>query len=177
MGRCSFLVGISAAQAAGLIPELTDDPGYRDAITREQFAELVVNFVEKCGVTIAPGSETFTDCDNPDVLLAASAGIVYGVGNGKFAPNTTINREQIAVMLYRTIQYIEKQSGKNPLTKAGSLDGYTDQNMLSSWAVEGVGVLAANGIMKGTSDTMLSPKNPCTVEQCIMLVHRLLGVY
>ena len=38
---------IMAAREAGLIPQLTDDPAYKDNITREQFAELVVKAVEK----------------------------------------------------------------------------------------------------------------------------------
>lgn len=170
---------VEAAYTAGLIPNFTGAPAFKDTITREQFAELIVRTVTAiCGE--APeldASLFFTDCDNPSVMLAASAGIVNGVGNNKFDPNATTNREQIATMLYRAIGYIEEQTGKNPASKAGGIAKYTDKDAVSAWAVEGVGVLAANGIMKGTSDTTLSPKSPCTVEQSIILVYRLYMEY
>jgi len=59
----------------------------------------------------------------------------------------------------------------------GGIDKYDDRGEVSDWAVDGVGVLAANGIMKGTSDTTLSPKSPCTVEQSIILIYRLYMEY
>ncbi len=164
---------VNAARYAGLIPELTGNPAYQDAITREQFAELVVNFVNKCGISFSLTGDNFTDCDNLKVLMAAGAGIVNGVGGNKFDPNATTNREQIATMLFRAIKYIEAQSGQNPASKLGSIEKYTDKDTVSEWAVEGVGVLAANDIMKGTSETTLSPKSPCTVEQSIILIYRL----
>ena len=45
--------------------------------------------------------------------------------------------------------------------------------MVSSWALSAVGVLANNEIMKGTSETTLSPQNNASIEQCIVLVYRL----
>lgn len=168
---------ISAARSAGLIPDLTGAPGMQDTITREQFAELIVNYLNVLRVYVPDGDTSFVDCDNPAVLMAASAGIVNGVGNNKFDPNTTTNREQIATMIYRAIKYVESLRDQNPATKEGSIAKYTDKSAVSDWAVEGVGVLAANGIMKGTSDTTLSPKNPCTVEQSIILIYRLFEAY
>ena len=168
---------VEAARAAGLIPDLTGTPNYQDAITREQFAELVVNFMDKSYIFFTGGDESFTDCDNSAVLLAAGAGIVQGVGNGKFDPNATANREQIATMLYRALGYIKTQTGTDLTPKVGSISAYTDKNEVSTWAVEGVGALAANGIMKGTSNTTLSPQSSCTVEQCIILIYRLYEDY
>lgn len=165
---------VDAARAAGIIPTFTGNPGYQDTITREQFAELIVQFVTvACGK--APELDTtlsFTDCTNSAVMLAASAGIVNGVGNDKFDPTAATNREQIATMIYRAINYVKKTTGTDLAPKSANLDGFTDKAQLSTWASEGVGVLAANGIMKGTSDTTLSPKNSCTLEQSILLAYR-----
>lgn len=177
-GASSWAVSeLAKAAEAGLIPALTSDPGYQDAITREQFAELAVNLVVKCGIAIPPDGESFDDCDNPNVVLAAGAGIVSGIGDNKFAPKTATNREQIATMIYRAISYIKEQRGIDLAPLAASIEGYTDKGDVSDWAVNGVGALAANGIMKGTSDTTLSPKNPCTVEQSIILIYRLYEAY
>lgn len=165
---------LAAAGKAGIVPNLNGNPKFSDSITRLQFAQLAVAFSEKAlGKEIAPAAmETFSDCKDPAVLKAYAAGIVSGVGDNKFAPDTTTNREQIAAMIYRAITYIEKETGKAFTTKTTDLAKFTDNSDVSSWAMESVGVLASNGIMSGTSATTLSPKNPCTVEQSILLIYR-----
>lgn len=136
---------IKAAYEAKLIPELTDNPAFQDAITRLQFAELVVNFTEK----------------------------VIGMGNNLFAPGDTTNRKQIAAMLHRAIPYINVEANRQLAPKAADLSKFSDKGQVSAWAAEGVGTLAANGTMAGTSDTALSPKASCTIEQSILLIYRL----
>lgn len=164
---------IKEARISRLVPALTGNPGMQAAITREQFAELIVNYFTAHRIFVEDKDITFVDCENPAVLKAASAGIVNGVGDNKFDPNATTNREQIATMIYRAIRYIKEYNGRNLTSESGDISGYSDKADVSSWAVEGVGALAANGIMKGTSETTLSPKNPCTVEQSIILIYRL----
>ena len=143
------------------------------AITREQFAELAVAMVSAvCGKPELNGEKTFTDCSNPDVLLAAELGIVSGVGEGKFAPKSTTNREQIATMVNNAINYINEQKDIDLTPAASDISKFADKDKVSGWAKESVGTLAANGIMSGTSATTLSPKDSCTVEQSIMLLYR-----
>lgn len=171
--------GIEAARAAGLIPALTGAPGYQDAITREQFAELAVQMVT-VALSKAPdnsGALNFVDCSNEKVRLASAAGIVSGVGNDMFDPKQTTNREQIATMVARAIDYIGEESGVDLAPVAADISRFTDKGDVSSWAVEGVGTLAANGIMSGTSATTLSPKVSCTVEQSILLLYRVYAAY
>lgn len=170
---------IKAAYAAGLIPELTGNPKFTDTITREQFAELVVKLIEKVtGKDITPAVDTtFTDCKNPAVLKAYAAGIVSGIGDNQFAPNTTTNREQIAAMIYRAITYINTEGTSQLALEKADVGKFTDQAQVSAWALEGMGTLAANGIMAGTSATTLSPKNACTVEQSILLLYRAFEKY
>ena len=165
---------VEAATAAGLVPALTGSPGYQNSITRQQFAELVVTLVEKSvgnSLEAAPAG-TFSDCDSLAVRKASAAGIVNGMGGGLFAPNQTTNREQIATMVNRAIQVIKAETGTDLTPVKGSISKFADKSSVSSWAVEGVGALAANGIMNGTSSTQLSPKATCTVEQSILLSFR-----
>ena len=124
----------------------------------------------------AAAEGTFSDSDSLAIRKASQAGIVTGTGGGKFAPTLTTNREQIATMLYRAVDTIETATGVDLAPKAGSLDGYTDRASVSSWAAEGVGALAANGIMKG-SGSVLSPQEPCSVEQAILLAWRMYQQY
>lgn len=164
---------VMAAGQAGLIPTLTGSPKYQDAITREQFAELVVQTVTAvCGAPTAAPADVFTDTTNPAVFQAYGAGIVSGMGDKVFAPTTATNREQIGKMIANAVSYIEQQTGRELTPNAADLSRFTDKDQVSSWAVDGMGVLAANNIMGGTSDTTLAPKSPCTVEQSILLLYR-----
>ena len=166
---------VAAAMEAGLVPQFAGDPSFKDAITREQFAQLVVQTVEVIQDKELPAAAegTFSDSDSLAVRKASQAGIVTGTGGDQFAPTLTTNREQIATMLYRAVGTIETATGVDLAPKAGSIEGYTDRASVSSWAAEGVGALAANGIMKGTSSVTLSPQDSCSVEQAILLAWRL----
>lgn len=107
------------------------------------------------------------------ISKAYAAGIVGGVGNNRFDPSAKSNREQIAAMIYRAVKYIQTETNVSLVPKTADLSKFTDKSQVSSWAVEGVGALAANGIMAGTSATTLSPKSSCPIEQCIVLIYRL----
>lgn len=167
---------ISAADAAGLIPELNGAPGWQDNTTRLQFAQLAVRLAEKAtGKTLpaAPNS-TFTDCTDADVLKAYAAGIVNGTSDTTFSPDSKLTREQLATMLWRAAAYIQEQTGEQALTASSSLTGYADANQVSAYAKEAVASLAQHGIMKGTSATKLAPQENCSVEQSVLLTYRMM---
>jgi hypothetical protein len=164
---------VDKAIAAGLVLALTGNPGYQDAITREQFAELVVCMVEKVqGGELDPAGSAFNDSTNSAALKAYAAGIVAGVGDNRFNPTAKTNREQIATMIARAISYLEVRKDKDITPSVSDISKFSDKGAVSGWAAEAMGTLAVNGIMAGTSATTLSPKNPCTVEQSILLLYR-----
>lgn len=167
---------VEAAETAGLIPDLSGNPGWQDNTTRLQFAQLAVRLAESVtGETLpaAPAS-TFTDCTELDVRKAYAAGIVNGTSATTFSPDSKLTREQLATMLWRAADYIQQQTGNQALTAGGSLTGYTDADSVSDYAEEAVATLAAYGIMKGTSATALSPQQNCPVEQSVLLTYRML---
>ena len=166
---------IDKADAAGLIPELAGEPGWRDTARRVHFAQIVVQLVETVldeKLAKAP-EDTFYDCSDEAVLKAYKAGIINGIGDDKFDPKSGVSREQLATMLWRAVEYIQRRGTGKELKKGAGLDGYTDKESVSDYAVEAVAALAENGIMKGTSETTLSPQDGCTVEQSVLLVYRL----
>ena len=165
---------VAQAQTAGLVTE-SNDSYFTFRITRRRFAELMANLVEKTtGRSIAPAPEgTFSDTDDLWVRKAAALGLVNGLDDGsRFSPNGYINREQLAVMLHRTIQYLEDETGRSVLTEAGNLAGYADAGQVSDWAADSLAALTASGILQGTSSATLSPKDTTTVEQAILLTLR-----
>ena len=79
------------------------------------------------------------------VTWAAKNEIVNGMGKGKFAPDGTITREQLATILYR---YANKLGADT--SKRDSLD-FPDLDKLSSWAKDGVQWAVAEGLIQGSS--------------------------
>lgn len=158
---------VTAATEAGYVTESCKE--YQTyTITRQQFASLVVNYLEKKTgqVIISAPADTFTDTTDEAVLKAYAAGIVQGTGEGRFSPGGSLSREQLATMLWRA------------MNKAGvtaeptDLSAYTDAGQVADWARDSVAALAGLKVMEGTGGGLLAPKNSCTVEQAILLVWR-----
>ena len=95
-----------------------------------------------------PAGEWYSDA----ISWAAANGIVDGYGNGKFGPNDTVTREQMAVILYRYADY----KGYD-VTKLADMAGYTDAAAVSDWADTAMKWAVAAGIIEGKSATTLSP--------------------
>lgn len=165
---------LTQAENSGLIPGFSTPFSFPGPVTRLQFAELVVNMVERLtGEPLTPAAaDTFSDTQNISVLKAYQAGLVNGTGAGLYDPDAQASREQIATLLYRAIVYLEEKTGAKLLTGTGSLTAFSDAAQVSSWAQVGVGALSANGIMAGTSQSTLSPQDNCSVEQAIILILR-----
>jgi len=104
---------------------------YQKSINREEFAELSVKVYEalskKEAAPVSPNP--FTDTNNPEILKANNLGIVSGVGSGRFAPEDTITREQIAVMFTRVLDALDM----NPIVSMEYVQ-FTDEDEISEWA-------------------------------------------
>jgi hypothetical protein len=93
-------------------------------------------------------------------------GVVTGVGNGNFAPEQTLTREQAAAMLARLANVLG-----NPLPIVSPT--FYDNPEASDWALESIGQMQAAGIMGGTGNNMFSPLGLYTREQSIITILRL----
>ena len=91
----------------------------------------------------ADGTSPYTDVPEgtwytDGVIWATENGIVNGVGNGKFDPNGTVTREQIATILYRYAAYrgvdVRDRASLDLFTDAGAVSDYARAPM--QWAVQ-----------------------------------------
>jgi S-layer homology domain. len=96
----------------------------------------------------------------------ATLGAVIGVGEGNFAPDQKLTREQTATMLARLTSAMGK-----PLTAQAA--SFADSAAISSWAAEAVGQMQATGIMSGVGDNKFAPADDYTCEQSILTMMRL----
>ena len=102
----------------------------------------------------------------PYVNWAADNGIVTGVGEGNFAPDRPITREQMAVILHRYLAWLgwEFPDGDAAL--------YADDSYISPWAREAVYALRAAGLMGGKEGNRFDPAAGATRAQAAQVIWR-----
>lgn len=89
-----------------------------------------------------------------------------GVSDGT-NPQVNITREQLAAMLYRYAQ-----NKKYDVSGAKSLDGYTDAQSVSSYAVPALQWANAAGVVTGKSGSKLDPKGYATRAEVAAMLMR-----
>ena len=163
---------VGRAARLGLLTATLGTDYTRD-ITRLQFSELVVNWVEKAtGDTIDGTSVKFSATTRIAAQKSAVVGIVKGTGDGtSFSPNRLITREEVATMLYRAIHY----TNPNNNLDTASLTTGADNAHVSNWAKDALSSMVGGGIINGTSDNTLAPKANVSMEQAAILIYRLYG--
>lgn len=152
---------IDEADKNGLIPASLRGTDMTKPITREEFAELAVKLYEKTTGKAAAvsSSNPFTDTKNSEILKAYNLGITKGNSPTTFAPKYLIDREQVATMLSRAIRIMVPEADF-------SIEGaptFTDQQHISSWALEHVKYMSKIGIIKG-ADGKFMPKAITSAE-------------
>ncbi|MGH3443055.1 MAG: S8 family peptidase [Nitriliruptorales bacterium] len=84
--------------------------GPANSVTREQMATFVRNAVRETGAALDSSTDHFTDDDDSvheDAINAlATAGIVSGVGGGRYAPGSHVSRAQMAKFLVEAYRYV-----------------------------------------------------------------------
>ena len=184
---------IQRAASCNLLPyELTEK--YIRSITRKEFCDLIYRLI---ATEFSPNSDSrmgewfaidnvmserqlinkfhsvsFSDCTDDKTKFLSAAGIINGMGDGTFAPDASITREQAATILFRTAEFL----GNKTMPTAIKMS-YTDESEISDWAKSSVACMNAMGIMKGISETEFSPKGNYTVEQAKATMVRLYECY
>jgi len=159
---------VNAAIAAGIVPEALQSK-YTTAITRAEFCALAVALYEKVTGKEITERVQFSDTTDVNVEKMAALGVVSGVGDDKFSPDSSMTREQAATMLSRLATAIGK-----PLTEQAP--AFADNANISSWAASAVGEVQEAGIMSGVGNNTFSPAADYTREQSIITIMRLFDI-
>ncbi len=139
------------------------------SITRAEFAALITRALR---LSSANDNAIFTDVASDDwyadeVAAAAAAGLIVGY-DGKFRPNDTITREEMAVVIMKAYKFL----GKSPLT--GKIDQFADKDSISAWAVDYVDQAVSSGLISGMTANTFAPGENATRAQVASLIKRLL---
>ena len=104
----------------------------------------------------------------PYIAWAESVGITKGRGNGNFAPDKEITREEMAVMMVKFL----KVSGKK-LNAKGTASAFKDDGNIESWAKDAVMEMAKLGLVSGMVDGSFSPKTQFTRAQVAQILYNI----
>ena len=107
----------------------------------------------------------------PYVNWAAQNGIVEGVTATTFAPDSNINREQMAVIM---ANYAKKLGYDLPKTLQAVT--FADNAQISSWAKNAVRIMQQAGILSGKNGNKFDPKGTATRAEVATVLRRFVEI-
>lgn len=154
---------IALSYAAGIMPEDLADH-YQQDITRLEFCEMVVNILPEN--LESQRVAAFSDCDNEAVNYAYSVGLINGVSDTEFAPESKATRQEMATMLYRAYKIIA------PEASSDAVNEYPDRYLVSDWALDAVDFMNGAKIMQGDENGNVMPDKNTSCQDAVLLVYR-----
>ncbi|GAA3409191.1 S-layer homology domain-containing protein [Paenibacillus hodogayensis] len=145
------------------------------SISRAEFAALLVRSLgiaeEKAGSVVfadVPADAWFAGA----VAAASNKGLIEGTNAGRFSPNESITREQMAVMIVRALDMIGARN--DGAGNVNALTGFADRTEVSSWAQPAVSRAVQSGLMNGIDETRFSPGGSASRAQVAVILKRML---
>jgi len=140
-----------------------------DALTREQAAKFAVLTMQ---LDTSMEDNGFLDCVYnswyyPFVSAAVEHGLVNGISMLDFGVGQKITRQDLAVIIYRGLNQLKLVEG---LEKKS----FADDDSISSYAQDAVGVLGNMGIITGFPDGSFGPRENATRAQATVIFARFL---
>jgi hypothetical protein len=157
------IMELVATGSVGGYPDGSFKPG--NTITRAEFVCMLV----KAFKLEDQGGKTFADTDRhwakDYIATATSHGLVSGYNDLTFGPDDLINREQMAVMIFKAAK-LSAKSGEA---------GFADQQKISSWAREAVAAVVDSGIMNGYQDNTIQPQGKANRAEAATVIIKALN--
>lgn len=165
--------GIHFCMENGLMQGISDGLFTPDGVATRAQIVMILWRIEKNPYL---GQAGFSDVSANDwfagaVNWASANGIVTGYTDGRFGPNDHVTREQLAAILYRYARYKGYDVSVGEDTNILS---YEDALTVSDWAVSAMQWACGSGVINGTSESTLSPKDTATRAQIAAMIMRFL---
>lgn len=149
----------------GIITGDADGLRLKDSISRVEFTALVIRALDveekEYNGNFADVSADFWGAGY--IATAYEMGLVNGA-DGMFRPNDTITREEMCKIIASAI--------KEDITDTEL--AFTDNDIISSWAVDSVKKAYSLGIVKGMDNGEFAPKSNALREQAFVIIARLI---
>jgi hypothetical protein len=145
-----------------------------NSITRAEYPTLLLRVA---GLMNKQASSTFTDVGQDDwfgrsVAIAAHLGIVNGMDDGSYAPESTLSRVEAMAMTGRVLAAVGRGSELSQEEANQVLSRFADSSSLPDWAKIPVALCIKSGIIEGDGD-QVNPLDQLTRAQAAAIAVRL----
>lgn len=179
---------VMAASAAGLMPDTFAALAAKSSVSRAEFCAVALNLYEaERETTVKRTSKVyFDDCDDPDVNTAYEMNLISGRGNGVFAPDESVSRQDLCVILDSVREQCEVDKPDTTVSASSFPDGgevrdyavSATETMLSTGIIKGVEATVSNDPEQaGETVTLLQPQGTATREQALIMASRFLDAF
>ncbi|MDD4445111.1 MAG: GLUG motif-containing protein [Eubacteriales bacterium] len=140
-----------------------------EAITRADFLCLLVRTLGWEGEPEGSFGDVAVDTYYwRETGIAKELGIVDGVGNDRFDPDSAISRQDMMVMTERALGVL---NGSAMEGAASGLDRFADRAQIAGYAVSSIAALAQEGLVEG-SDGEVNPRGKATRAETAVFLYR-----
>lgn len=143
-----------------------------DKMTRAEFTSLIIRaFKLEMPAVGSLADVKYGKWYYSDVMAAKNLGIISGDDKEYFYPDRYITREDIAVIITKTLRVVEK-----PLAgfDNSTLEKFIDKNMISPYAISSMASLYGEGILSGRTSTTIAPKDIATRAEAALLLYKII---
>ncbi len=177
-----YTEGIEEAIEWQIMPDRFKDVSMDAPITRGEFAEVIVlAYVRLTGSLPETWNSTrFSDQPSVYAQIASELGFVSGYTDGTYRSISEIKRQEMFVMINNLINHINSETEivldedqKNAIMNEALLR-FVDGQEVSDWAKQASAVLINLGILAGTDQGTLEPKQPISRAQAMVILTRTL---
>lgn len=135
---------------------------------RGMITTILYSLADKPAVS---GSVNFSDV-SPNayyakaVQWASQEGVIKGLGNNRFGPNSPVSREQLAVMLYSFANYMGADTSKTL-----DLRHFSDYSRIDSWAIKPMQWAYCMGLLTGKQGNRIDPRGNATRSEVAVILY------
>jgi len=105
------------------------------------------------------------------VAWAEMSGITTGNGDGTFMPNDLLTREMAITFLYRALPELKLMAD---IPSESVILCFSDNELVSSWALEAMNTLVNMSIINGTDEGKLNPQGNLTNAEVATIIYKVL---
>lgn len=140
-------------------------------VTRAMFVSILGR-MSKADMTAYKKESNFLDVDmeeyyGPYVMWAYENHVVAGMSSEFFAPEDSLTREQMCLMISNFAAY-------QGIAFTGEYENsFTDEEEISDWALASVKAMSGAGIIFGTGHGRFSPMDTATRAECAAIIYRI----
>lgn len=146
----------------------------KNNVTRAEFAKMLVRALN---LESSTAKQSFADVSSsawyaPYVAVAAEKGIINGRGANRFEPNATITRAEMATMISRALQAVNKTTAA---VDVASLSKFADAGQINPTLRDGVAFAATNNLVIGNAGKFF-PNNTANRAEAAVIIYRTMNL-